>query len=429
MFREFFASRSNFAAAWGGLMVILAYSMYMAHVKASINQFYAKFYDLLQTAGGILADHSSGEFGSGSLHAELAESRAEVWRELKSFAFIVAPLVAFGPVAKWARSAWALQWRMALMKSYLKHWRLEEPPIEGASQRLHEDSQRFASALQGCLVIVLDSVFTLVLFTPILCNLSATVAPPVAPFEWVRPVWLVLIANGAALCGIAGAALFGQRLVGLEVNNQKVEAALRRSLVIIEVSTPNDAHAASSSRHTAPEESAEPGLNAAQREVNTVLETCSSLFRNYHALFANFYLLNLYLGAFEQCVALLPYALVAPLLFASEASDRISLGTLIQVSNSFDKVFGSLNVIADSWAAINEFRSVVQRLREYETRLYRQALRRRVGSRHSRSHSLFSRFDACVDGPHDGDPHDGECSVELSEVEGHAGQRVRSLRV
>lgn len=50
-------------------------------------------------------------------------------------------------------------------------------------------------------------------------------------------------------------------------------------------------------------------------------------------------------------MVLAPYILVAPRLFADQCSERITLGTLVQTSNSFDKVFASLSVISENWCA------------------------------------------------------------------------------
>ena len=131
--------------AWVGMVVVMGYAFFLANVKAQLNEFYARFYDLLQKGGEVL-EVSSGEFGQG-----YEDYRAQVTAELWSFAFIVAPLVSTSPAAKYVRSAWAFAWRMALMKAYLVAWDTKQEPIEGASQRLHEDSQRFAMALEGCL--------------------------------------------------------------------------------------------------------------------------------------------------------------------------------------------------------------------------------------------------------------------------------------
>jgi len=58
------------------------------------------------------------------------------------------------------------------------------------------------------------------------------------------------------------------------------------------------------------------------------------------------------------------------LLFADDPATRITLGTLVKMSNSFDKVFSSLSIIAENWGEVNAFRSVYRRLREFEAKLY-----------------------------------------------------------
>ena len=72
-----------------------------------------------------------------------------------------------------------------------------------------------------------------------------------------------------------------------------------------------------------------------------------SLVDNYSALFRNFFGLNLWLDCFDQVMILAPYVLVAPRLFAEDPAERITLGTLVQASNSFDKVFASLSIVSE----------------------------------------------------------------------------------
>ena len=98
--------------AWGGLFVVVGYAFFLASVKAQLNEFYARFYDLLQMGGEKGDENGSGDISSYS------EYRARVTSELWSFAIIIAPLVSASPACKWARSAWAFSWRMALMRSY-----------------------------------------------------------------------------------------------------------------------------------------------------------------------------------------------------------------------------------------------------------------------------------------------------------------------
>ena len=353
MLREFFWSDwRTTATAWGGLVVVVGYAYFLASVKAQLNDFYSSFYDLLQKGGDV--DPPSGEYED-----TYAEYRADVSRELYKFAMIVLPLVSATPACKYVRSAWAFQWRMALMKAYLEAWDTQREPIEGASQRLHEDTQRFASGLEGCLITVLDAGFTLTVFTPILLDLSVEVTPPMAMGAF-RDSWLFGMAFTCSLVGLLGAAILGQKLVGLEIANQKVEALLRKDLVLLET-TPAvivGTRPSGDDRH------------AAFLPQTYFRNTLESLRKNYFALFKHFGILNFWLSLFDQVMVIAPYAIAAPLVFAANSDRRITLGTLIKMSNSFEKVFASLSVIAENWGAINDFRSTFRRLREFETKLY-----------------------------------------------------------
>ena len=354
MLGEFFAADTlkTRAWAWLGLLGIVAYSWLLAHVKLQINEFFGSFYDLLQRGD---PDAGSGETGSGD--ATRAELRVQVWAQLFDFALIVAPLVSFSPAAKWLRSVWSLKWRLALVCVYLGEWDVEVDAIEGAAQRLHEDTQRFANALQGCLVTALDALFTLLLFVPALAALSEEVAPPFS-VGTLRCVWLVLAAIGAAAVGLGGAVLAGQKLVGLEVANQQVEAELRKDLVVLEL-TPSALGGTEEHPHTA------------TRLFPAVFfgPTLRRLYKNYLALFIHFGGLNAWLTFFDQCMVLAPYVCAAPLIFADDPTKRISLGVLIKVSNAFSNVFGALSVLSENWGAVNDFRSTLRRLREFEHKL------------------------------------------------------------
>jgi peptide/bleomycin uptake transporter len=215
------------------------------------------------------------------------------------------------------------------MEAYLTRWPTNAPPIEGASQRIHEDTQRFASGVQSCVAALLDAGFTLAIFLPVLYNLD--------------PV-LMYVAFGTAFGGVGISAFVGQRLVGLEVNNQAAEAAFRRELVLLEVDA----------------------LQEIGSPLSAFVRLIDDLKRNYYALYMNFAALSAWLGVFDQGATILPYLIVAPRLFAADSKDVLTLGALTQTANAFSKVFDSLNIVSDNWLAINEFRSVLRRLYQYE---------------------------------------------------------------
>ena len=388
MFTEFFCGGPKCAAiAWSGMAIVVGYSFFVARVKARLNDFYETFYDLLGEGGATpsgLAEMASGDV-AGSGEVLRAERQQRVYSELWRFALIIAPLVSASPACKYIRSGWAFHWRMALMKAYLAAWDTKQEPIEGASQRLHEDTQRFADGLDGCLVAVLDAVFTLIVFTPVLIRLSAQIAPP---FDMgaLDGAWLWIMAFLSSLIGLAGAAFFGQKLVDLEVANQRVEALLRKDLVLLETTPavivgteatamPEAPASPTSGRAAVTAEVVAPPLSRYQAFLPQTyfLQTLKSLKLNYFALFKHFGVLNFWLALFDQSMVILPYALAAPLIFAADPERRITLGLLIKMSNGFGHVFGGLSIVSENWGAINDFRSVVRRLREFETKLYAEA--------------------------------------------------------
>ena len=144
--------------------------------------------------------------------------RHRVYQSLVEFGILVAPAVVVHPLAGLLRNWWVFSWRRVLMKSYLHRWNTSIPAIEGASQRVHEDTQRFASGIQSCVAVVLQSIFTLAVFCPVLYALDPS---------------LMAIAVCAALGGLAVSMIVGWPLVGLEVKNQCVEAELRKRLVLL----------------------------------------------------------------------------------------------------------------------------------------------------------------------------------------------------
>lgn len=293
-----------------------------------------------------------------------AASQAKVWLEIAKFGWIVLPAMIVSPTAKWIRAKWALLWRMCLMRNYMDAWDPNVPPIEGASQRLHEDTQRFAKGLEGFLSTVLNAICVLCVFTPILLSLGGRIYAPYAFLRVLGAGWLLGCAVAAAALGLGMAMIAGRRLVDLEVENQKVEAELRTTVCILET-TPERLCSAlpSSTCHTLADDGtasesscggdagSETGSRAPLGPPAPYFQRLWTALRtNYEQLFRNFFYLNIWLSCFDQVMIVAPYFLAAPLLFAADPEKRITLGTLVQISNSFGKVFESLSIVSENCA-------------------------------------------------------------------------------
>ena len=141
----------------------------------------------------------------------------------------------------------------------------------------------------------------------------------------------------------------GRKLPKLEYNNQKTEAAFRKSLVLSE-----------DSRFAV--------------DMETLSQQFSAIRANYRELYNNFKWYSLWENSYGQCSILIPYIIGAPSYFASV----IKLGDLIQISNAFDKVHDSFNYFITNWTSVTELRSIMLRLKEFEASLDNATVRQSV---------------------------------------------------
>ena len=335
-------------------MVFVAHALFNAWLAYRLNIWYAAFYDQLQSAAALT------EVSSGAT-IDLAERRRAVSQHLVAFAKIVAPAIIVHPVAKWISSLWRFHWRVALVRAYIAHSDPATKCIEGMGQRIHEDTQRFASGLYSCGVTILDSILTLCVFLPVLAVVSAETC--VAGCAW--DAWLVGVASSAAFGGLGVSVVVSRRLVGLEVQNQVVEADLRTKLVLIEQ------HQRTQDGTTTAAATTPLARDSSQLDsYYTFPAILKRLHANYSALFRAFAAFNTWISIYDQTLVIVPYALCAPLIFADDPRARITLGTLVKITHAFGKVFGAMAVVTENWAAVNDFRSTLRRLLEFERALY-----------------------------------------------------------
>src|SRR5260370_8807911 len=126
-------------------------------------------------------------------------------------------------------SHYIFRWRTAMNDFYVANWpRLRT--IEGASQRVQEDTMRFASTMEGLGVNLISAVLTLLAFLPVLVRLSSNVTA--LPLLGSIPYPLVFAAVIWSILGTGVLALIGIRWPRIEFLNQRVEAAYRKELVL-----------------------------------------------------------------------------------------------------------------------------------------------------------------------------------------------------
>ena len=322
MFRAFFGSRRWWAWAWLGSALILLGTWYKVQLSVQINDWFGAFYDSVQKA----------------LSQPGSITEASYLGLLLSFFQIAGIFVLVAVLQEFFSKHFVFRWRTAMNDFYIAHWaRLRQ--IEGASQRVQEDTMRFARLMETLGLGLMDSLLTLLAFLPILWTLSEKVTA----LPWIGPVphSLVYVALLFAIFGTVLLAGVGGKLPGLEYANQRVEAAYRKELVIGE----DD-----------PERAAPPTLNDLFKAVRT----------NHFRMYFHYMYFDAAKWSYLQAGVLVPYIALAPSIVAG----AFTLGVMEQIARAFSQVQESFQYLVRSWSSIVELVSVFKRLRAFEQTLH-----------------------------------------------------------
>jgi len=326
MLKSFFCTRKWLLWAWGGLFILLSSLWAQVSLTVAINAWYGGFYDLMQ--------NSATYFDRSQVGIDL------FYNKLYDFCMLAMPYVIIATITNWFTRVYGLRWREAITFDYLPKWRDVTEDIEGASQRIQEDTHKFAEIIENLGLQIVRSIMTLIAFIPVLWELSAKTDIPFFGMEGGSLVWYALVIS---IGGLIITWFVGAKLPGLEYNNQKVEAAFRKELVFGEDDKSN---------YAKPE---------------TILELFTGIKFNYQRLYNHYGYVDVWINAYDQFMVIVPYLLVGPGLFTK----LITLGVVVQVSNAFRKVHEGFGVFLYQFTSITELRSIWKRLKEFESNLSR----------------------------------------------------------
>lgn len=322
MFRSFFLSRRWWPWSLLGTALILFATWYRVQLDVQINDWFGTFYDLLQTA----------------LSKPGSITLTQYWQQAGTFLHIAMIYITVAVVAEFFVKHYVFRWRQAMNDYYMQFWpRLRN--VEGAAQRVQEDTMRFASIMEGLGVELVRSLMTLAAFIPILWTLSEKITE--LPIIGAIPHSLVWVSIGWALFGTVLLAVTGVMLPGLQFQNQRREAAYRKELVYGE----DD-----------PSRAQPPVVATLFHEVR----------RNYFRLFFHYLYFDVVKWSYLQASVLVPLVAMGPTVVAG----IITLGVYQQIARAFDKVTESFQYLVLSWSTIIELISVYKRLRAFEARIH-----------------------------------------------------------
>lgn len=321
MFKSFFLNKKWFLWSLLGSAAIFGVTWYKVQLDVQINEWFGTFYNTIQEALG----------NPGTIAFEDFLAQCLTFVEIAGIYIVVAVLLEFYV------KHYVFRWRTAMNDYYMSNWsKLRH--IEGAAQRVQEDTMRFAKIMETLGVAFLRSVMMLIAFLPILWGLSEHVKE----LPWIGHVEqaLVFIAIISATCGTVLLALVGIKLPGLEFNNQRVEAAYRKELVLGE-------------DHN---ERADPP---------TIQELFTNVRKNYFTLYQHYLYFDVAKWSYLQFTVIVPYIAMGPTIVAG----AITLGIMQQVIRAFGKVEESFQFLVNSWSTIVELMSIHKRLKAFENEI------------------------------------------------------------
>jgi peptide/bleomycin uptake transporter len=309
-----------------GSAFILFSTYYSVQVSVAINNWRRPFFDGVQAA----------------LSPNSKVTTDELYVLMLQFAEIAFVAIFIYVITRFFVSHYIFRWRTAMNDFYTSQWS-QVRRIEGASQRVQEDTMRFATIMEGLGVSMVEAIMTLFAFLPVLWSLSSYVSE--LPVFGAVPAPLFTSAIAWSVFGTLLLAAVGIKLPGLEFRNQRVEAAYRKELVY-----------------------GEDNIERAQPA------TLTSLFmdvrKNYFRLYFHYMYFNVARSLYLQADNIFAYLILVPTI----AAGRITFGILQQILTAFSQVSNSFQYLVNSWTTIVELLSVYKRLTAFEAAIKHEAL-------------------------------------------------------
>ncbi len=315
---KFFTEKKWQLWAWLGSGIILSSLWVQVKIDVEINEWFGQFYDMIQKA----------------LASPNAITIDEYWASLASFITLAGMYIALYVAISFFTAHFLFRWRTAMVEWYHSVYDRARK-IEGASQRVQEDTIKFTRIMESLGTSFIESVMVLIQFVPILLGLSIGI--PIFFFG----DWQYGLITGALLWTLGGTAfLIGLgwilRLVGVEYDLQKKEAAYRKILVV-----------------------AEDDNNVRPKTINELFDDVRSI---HFLSYIRYLYFNVGRMAYLQANVLSAYVFLAPAIVAGV----VTLGVMQQIIRAFGRVEGSMQYLLKAWPTIIELASVYKRLREFE---------------------------------------------------------------
>ena len=287
------------------------------------------------------------------------------WSQLWRFTYLAFGLIVIGVYKFYLTQLLEVRWRAWLTDHYLARWlsghafyRMELARFSAGAapdnpdQRIQEDLNLFTDYSLRLTMGLLNALVTLVSFIGILWSLSGSFTFDAGGNTYVLHGFMVWAALAYCIAGSVVTHFIGRRQIGLNFEQQRLEANFRHHMV--RVREYSEAIALDKGE----------SVERAQLEVRF-----GAVLANYLRLIRarkNLVWFNLFYG---QAAIIFPFVVAAQRYFTGS----IQLGVLMQIASAFGQVQDSLAWFVDNYPELAVWRATANRLTSFEDSVATQA--------------------------------------------------------
>ncbi len=313
--------------AFALLAVIIALTLAVVYVIVLINDWFNVFYEALQNY-----------------------DTEKIFDELIHFSWLAALYIILMVYSFYLQQVLIINWRRWLTDRYIDEWlrnktyyRLQVfgADTDNPDQRISEDVRLFVEMTLTFSIGVLKAVCTFVSFVVVLYKISGPLDFTLLGHSFHIEGYMVWVALVYSALGTWVTHVVGKKLVGLNFVQQRYEADFRFSMMRMRENAESIAF-----------------YSGEGREGSVFKKRFTLLLDNFWKIIQKRKQLIWINSGYSQIAIIFPLVVAMPRYLAHQ----ITLGGLMQVSNSFQQVQTSLSYFVDMYASIAEWQSVVNRL-------------------------------------------------------------------
>ena len=326
LIKPYWTSEERFTA-WLLLGAVVALTLAMVYMNVQFNDWYNSFYNALQE-----------------------KDKASFWKLMGRFAILATIYIVMAVYAFYLNQMLQIRWRRWMTAVYLNEWlsdrayyrlQLTGNSADTPDQRIADDMKFFVDQSLELALGFLNAVVTLGSFVGILWGLSGPAEIPLNGSQIVIPGYMVWAALIYAIAGTWLTHKIGKRLIGLNFNQQRFEADFRFSLVRFRENTEGVAL-----------------YSGEQDELRGFRARFGSVMDNWWRIMKRQKILNFFTIGYNQAAIIFPFVVAGNRYFAG----TIQLGGLMQISNAFGHVQGSLSWFIGAYNTFATWKATSDRL-------------------------------------------------------------------